>query len=84
LHADKKTARGVTYIDENMKEVFQPAKIVILSSFQFANVRLMLLSGIGKPYDPITETGVIGRNYAFLSNGGATLFFKDKHFNSFA
>lgn len=84
LHADKKTARGVTYVDENMKEVFQPAKIVILSSFQFANVRLMLLSGIGKPYDPITETGVIGRNYAFLSNGGATLFFKDKHFNSFA
>lgn len=64
--------------------MFQPAKIVILSSFQFANVRLMLLSGIGKPYDPITETGTIGRNYAFLSNGAATLFFKDKHFNSFA
>jgi gluconate 2-dehydrogenase alpha chain len=84
LHADKKTAKGVTYIDEHQREVFQPAKIVILSSFQFANVRLMLLSGIGKPYDPISETGTIGRNYAFLSNGGATLFFKDKHFNPFA
>jgi gluconate 2-dehydrogenase alpha chain len=83
LHADKKTATGVTYYDEQKREVFQPAKIVILSSFQFANVRLMLLSGIGKPYDPITETGTIGRNYAFLSNGGATLFFKDKNFNPF-
>ncbi|MBO9689427.1 MAG: GMC family oxidoreductase [Mitsuaria chitosanitabida] len=84
LHADKKTAKGVTYVDERGNQVFQPAKIVILSSFQFANVRLMLLSGIGKPYDPVTETGTIGRNYAFLSNGGATLFFKDKHFNPFA
>ncbi|MDT6961289.1 GMC family oxidoreductase [Cupriavidus sp. SZY C1] len=84
LHKDRKTARGVTYIDEHGKEVFQPAKIVVLSSFQFANVRLMLLSGIGKPYDPVSETGTVGRNYAFLSNGGATLFFKDKHFNPFA
>jgi gluconate 2-dehydrogenase alpha chain len=25
---------------------------VILAAFQFNNVRLMLLSGIGKPYDP--------------------------------
>jgi gluconate 2-dehydrogenase alpha chain len=71
LHADKKTAKGVTYIDENKNEVFQPAKIVILSSFQFANVRLMMLSGIGQIYNPLTETGTIGRNYAFLSNGDA-------------
>jgi len=56
----------------------------VLSSFQLYNVRLMLLSGIGKPYNPITEEGVVGRNYAFLSNGGATLFFKDKNFNPYA
>ncbi|WP_294911447.1 GMC family oxidoreductase [Tatumella sp. UBA2305] len=84
LHDDKKTAKGVIYIDEQGNERFQPAKIVILSSFQFYNVRLMLLSGIGQPYNPITEEGVIGRNYAFLSNGAATLFFKDKNFNPFA
>ena len=84
LHPDGKTARGVTYADENNNEVFQPAKIVVLAGFQFSNVRLMLLSGIGKPYDPRTGQGVIGRNYAFLSNGGTTLFFKDKHFNPFA
>ena len=84
LHDDKKTAKGVIYIDKDGNECFQPAKIVVLSSFQFCNVRLMLLSGIGQPYNPLTEGGVIGRNYAFLSNGGATLFFKDKNFNPFA
>ncbi|EMH4164277.1 GMC family oxidoreductase [Pluralibacter gergoviae] len=83
LHDDKKTAKGVIYIDEQGNECFQPAKIVVLSSFQLYNVHLMLLSGIGQPYNPITEEGVVGRNYAFLSNGGATLFFKDKHFNPF-
>jgi gluconate 2-dehydrogenase alpha chain len=84
LHDDKKTAKGVHYIDGHGNECFQPAKIVVLSSYQFYNVRLMLLSGIGKPYDPKTEEGVIGRNYAFLSSGAATLFYKDKHFNPFA
>ena len=84
LHPDGKTARGVTYADPQGNEIFQPAKIVVLASFQFSNVRLMLLSGIGKPYDPISRTGVVGRNYAFISSGGSTLFFKDKHFNPFA
>jgi gluconate 2-dehydrogenase alpha chain len=84
LHEDGKTAKGVTYADKDGNEVFQPARIVVLSGFQFVNVRLMLLSGIGKPYDPLSGKGVIGRNYAFLSNGGATLFFKDKNFNPFA
>ncbi|MET0126275.1 GMC family oxidoreductase [Pseudomonas caspiana] len=84
LHPDGKTAKGVTYADADGNLVFQPAGIVVLAGFQFVNVRLMLLSGIGKPYDPITETGTVGRNYAFLSNGGSTLFFKDKEFNPFA
>jgi gluconate 2-dehydrogenase alpha chain len=83
MHDDRKTAKGVTYIDEKGQEVFQPANIVILASFQFNNVRLMLQSGIGTPYDPVTGDGVVGRNYAFLSNGNATLFFKDKNFNPF-
>ena len=84
LHPDGKTARGVTYADSQGNEVFQPAKIVVLAAFQFVNVRLMLLSKIGKPYDPVSGTGTVGRNYAFLSNGATTLFFKDKYFNPFA
>jgi len=84
MHPDGKTARGVTYADAQGNEVFQPAKIVVLAGFQFTNVRLMLQSGIGQPYDPKTGQGVIGRNYAFLANGGSTLFFKDRNFNPFA
>lgn len=84
LHSDKKTAKGVLYVDENGNKCFQPAKIVVLAGFQLYNVRLMLLSGIGKPYNPITEEGVVGRNYSFLSNGGIKMFYKDKNFNPFA
>ena len=78
-----KKATGVTYIDSKGEEVFQPASLVIVGSFAYHNVRLLLLSEIGKPYDPISNTGVIGRNYAYQMTGGATLFFKDKNFNPF-
>jgi gluconate 2-dehydrogenase alpha chain len=43
----------------------------------------MLLSGIGKPYDPKTGKGVVGKNYAYQVNGGVTLFFEDRFFNPF-
>jgi len=48
----------------------------------FSNVRLMLLSGIGKPYDPQTSTGVVGRNYAYQTNGNVTAFFEDRYSTS--
>lgn len=80
-----KKATGVTYIDANGAEVEQPASLVILSAFQLHNVRLLLLSGIGKPYDPVTGEGVVGRNYAYQIDGAAKLFFgKDVFFNHFA
>ncbi|QDE31567.1 GMC family oxidoreductase [Shewanella polaris] len=78
-----KKATGVTYIDPNGDEVFQPANLVIVGSYAYHNVRLLLLSEIGKPYDPVSNTGVVGRNYAYQMVGGATLFFKDKNFNPF-
>ncbi|MEI4473788.1 GMC family oxidoreductase [Frigidibacter sp. MR17.24] len=81
---DGKTATGVTYFDHAaQEEVFQPADIVILSSYQLNNVHLMLLSGIGQPYNAVTGEGVTGKNYAYQMNGGITLFFKDKNFNPF-
>src|SRR5258708_32299863 len=43
----------------------------------------MLLSGIGKPYDPVANTGTVGRNYAYQTPSSVTLFFEDKNFNSF-
>jgi gluconate 2-dehydrogenase alpha chain len=83
LAPDRKTATGVTYVDDTGGEVFQPADLVILAAYQFHNVHLMLLSGIGKLYSPETGEGVVGRNYAYQMSGGTSLFFKDKHFNPF-
>ncbi|WBU53352.1 GMC family oxidoreductase [Paracoccus sp. SCSIO 75233] len=81
---DGKTARGVTYFDEEaQEEVFQPADIVILASYQLNNAHLLLLSGIGEPYNPSTGEGVTGKSYAYQMNGGISLFFKDEHFNPF-
>jgi gluconate 2-dehydrogenase alpha chain len=79
-----KRATGVTYIDGLGNEVFQPAELVILSSFQTNNVRMMLLSGIGTPYDPATGTGVIGKNFAYQMMSATSVFFdKDVAINPF-
>jgi gluconate 2-dehydrogenase alpha chain len=83
LAADGKTATGVTLLDANGQEWEQPADIVVLSAYQFDNVRLMLLSGIGKPYNHATGEGVVGRNYANQTIAGASIFFEGQHFNPF-
>src|SRR5215510_14693529 len=78
-----KKATGVTYIDARGREVEQPADIVVLATYTFNNTRLLLLSGIGKPYDPQTGKGVVGRNYSYQVGGRVHLFFDDKEFNPF-
>jgi gluconate 2-dehydrogenase alpha chain len=84
LAADGKQATGVTYMDAQGREVEQPADMVVLCAYQLHNVRLLLLSGIGKPYDPHTGRGVVGRNYSYQMMGGVSLFFdKDKPMNPF-
>ncbi|MGG4605930.1 GMC family oxidoreductase [Paenalcaligenes sp. Me131] len=84
LAPDGKTATGVTYFDHAAgEEVFQPADLVLLCAYQLHNVHLLLLSGIGKPYNPTTGEGATGRGYAYQMTGGTTLFFKDKEFNPF-
>jgi gluconate 2-dehydrogenase alpha chain len=84
LATDGKSASGVTYIDAQGAEVEQPADLVVLCAYQFHNVRLLLLSKIGKPYEPATGTGVVGRNYAYQMLGGASLFFnKEQPMNPF-
>jgi gluconate 2-dehydrogenase alpha chain len=76
---------GVLYTDmKTGREYEQPAKVVVLAGFTFTNNRLLLMSEIGKPYDPKKREGVIGRNFngqfniTFL---GATGFFDNKKFN---
>jgi gluconate 2-dehydrogenase alpha chain len=83
LDSAKKRAVSVTYVDARGREFEQPAELVLLTSYVLNNARLMLLSGIGKPYDPVANTGVVGRNYAYQTPSGVNLFFDEKHFNAF-
>ena len=52
---DTRRRTGVTYLDAQGREVEQPADLVVLCAFSLYNVHLMLLSGIGKPYDPVAN-----------------------------
>ena len=78
-----KQATGVTYIDARGRQVEQPASLVVLATYCFNNTRLLLLSGIGTPYDPAAGRGVVGRNYAYQTGGRVQVFFDDREFNPF-
>ncbi len=79
-----KRVTGVTYTNVlNGEEFEQPANIVILCAYAINNVHLMLLSGIGTPYDPVSQKGVVGKNYCYQTGAGARLFFEGKNFNPF-
>ena len=80
---DGKRATGVTYVDDAGHDHFQPADLVVLCAYQMHNVHLMLLSGIGKPYDPHSGEGVVGKNYAYQTMSSVEVFFDDKLINPF-
>jgi gluconate 2-dehydrogenase alpha chain len=84
LTPDKRMARGVTYIDVAGRESFQPADLVLLCAFQLHNVRLLLVSRIGSPYDPGTARGQIGRNFAYQTVANVYPFFAGKRMNAYA
>jgi gluconate 2-dehydrogenase alpha chain len=77
LDRTRKVATGVVYVDESGVEVEQPATLVILSAFQMHNVRLLLLSGIGRAYDPATGEGLVGKNYAYQMCSLTGAFFSE-------
>jgi gluconate 2-dehydrogenase alpha chain len=76
-------ARGVNYVDAAGEECFQPADVVLLCSWTLNNTRLLLLSGIGEPYDPATGKGVVGRNLTHQVNASGGVLFMDKPLNRF-
>jgi gluconate 2-dehydrogenase alpha chain len=76
-------AIGVTYVDAHGHALRQPADLVVLASYVFSNTRLLLLSGIGRPYDPASGSGSVGKNYAYQTTGTVQMFFDDKRFNRF-
>ena len=83
LSPDGKRATGVTYVDSSGEEWEQPADLVLLCAFMLFNVRLLLISGVGAPYDPVANTGTIGRNYSYQVTSSVDLFFDDEIFNPF-
>jgi gluconate 2-dehydrogenase alpha chain len=58
-------ATSVTYVDALGRELEQPADLILLTAFTWGNTHLLLVSGIGKPYDPATGTGVVGKSYSW-------------------
>ncbi|MBW8847487.1 MAG: GMC family oxidoreductase [Burkholderiales bacterium] len=70
-----KRATGVVYADAAGRLFEQPARLVIVGMFALNNVRMLLLSGIGKPYDPATGQGVVGRGYAYQTTSAVQVFF---------
>lgn len=75
--------RGVSYVNPYGEEIFQPADLVFLASWTFSNTRLLLLSGIGEPYDPVTGKGTLGRNLTHQVSFTAAQAFFEKPLNSF-
>jgi gluconate 2-dehydrogenase alpha chain len=74
LDSSGKRATGVTYVDEQGRQFEQPADLVICCAFAQHNALLLLLSKIGQPYDPKTNTGVVGRNYAYQITSAVDVF----------
>ncbi len=85
LDRSGKRATGVTFVDASGEEWEQPADLVILAAYTVFNVQLLLLSGVGRPYDPVANQGVVGRNFTHQTISDAVGFFdKDKfNFNPF-
>jgi gluconate 2-dehydrogenase alpha chain len=83
LDSTGKRAVSVTYIDAAGREFEQPAELIVLTAYALHNVRLLLMSGIGKPYDPSTGQGVTGKNYAYQITSSVNVFYDDKILNPF-
>src|SRR5699024_215305 len=79
---DGEKVSGVIYVDTQTGEKFeQPADVVVLTSYVLNNVRFLLTSGIGEPYDPKAGKGIIGKNYCYQIPGRSTGFYENDKFN---
>jgi gluconate 2-dehydrogenase alpha chain len=83
LHDQDTRVRGVMYVDGSGHDCFQPADLVILASWTLNNTRLLLLSGIGKAYNPATGQDTVGKNLTTQTHFGAAQVFLDKPLNRF-
>jgi gluconate 2-dehydrogenase alpha chain len=76
--------RGVRYVDLLRGEEFeQPADVVVLGAFTMSNTKLLLVSGIGAPYERRTGKGVVGRNFCYQTISAMNVFVRDRWINPF-
>lgn len=84
LNHDGKNVTSVSYYDASGQEQEQPADLFVLGAWTLENIRLLLLSKIGEPYDPDTGKGVVGRNYTYqLGGASAQGWYDDRILNRF-
>jgi gluconate 2-dehydrogenase alpha chain len=79
-------ASGVTYLKDG-KEYFQPAKVVVLSSYIYENTRLMLLStSKAYPHGLSNNHGQVGQNYMGHGLASASVMgvFKGQKLNQYS
>jgi gluconate 2-dehydrogenase alpha chain len=63
---DRGRATGVTYVDQQGREHFQPAEIVLASAFTLENNRLLLMSrSKSHPHGIGNDRGHVGKNYTY-------------------
>jgi gluconate 2-dehydrogenase alpha chain len=80
LDPSGKRATGVTFVDTSGTEGEQPAELVILAAYTIFNLQLLLLSRVGRPYDPQSNQGVIGRNFTHQTISDCISFFDPTKF----
>ncbi len=80
---DGRRARAVRYFDAKGQIHEQPAKIVLVTAFTFNNAKLLLLSKLGRPYDPVTGEGVVGKNFSHQITLNCAAFYDDKTFKRY-
>jgi gluconate 2-dehydrogenase alpha chain len=81
---DGKNGQSVLYYDATGIVQEQPADVIVLAAYVFNNVRTLLLSKLGKPYDSVAGTGSVGKNYCYQTGGGgASGWFKSKKFKRY-
>ncbi len=76
-----KRAVSITFVDTSDNEWEQTADLFILSAYSIFNVQMLLHSKIGKPYDPVANAGVIGRNFTHQCMSSVDGFFDKSKFN---
>jgi gluconate 2-dehydrogenase alpha chain len=82
LDSTGKKATGVTYVDSQGNTHTQPADLVITGTFAYNNAHLLLVSGIGQPYDPKTGEGVVGKNLVYQTMASIQAFFDPGKFTN--